>query len=349
MECAIDSNDSSVMYSSTYFGNFERSRDSGLNWLQIGSDFAGDGAWVTPFILDINNSSIIHVATTKVYKSTDQGATFSELSHDLSGEKMRSMAVSPSDHNYIYVADYYRFFATTDGGTQWHERARPVNAPFIKAIAVHPTNPRKIWVTAGGYTESAKVFQSNDAGETWINISGALPNIPANCIVIDPINLDIYVGTDLGVFYSPQDNIFWQAFDSGLPNVIITDMDINSQNGLIHAATYGRGVWRSPLAQEPNAYPPKNLSGTRQKNRSFLSLEYLDDLTWEQNNANNGKQVVSYRIYRVIGNDSQLLATIDATNSQYYVRNVEDTTNNYCITAVTADGSESSMACITVD
>jgi photosystem II stability/assembly factor-like uncharacterized protein len=349
MECAIDPADSKVMYSSYYFGNFQQSKDSGLNWLTIGREFADTGAWVTPFILNPNDSSIIHVATTKVYKSTDQGETFVELSHDLNGEPMISMAVAPSDNNYIYTADSYRFFVTTDGGTQWHERTRPLNAPYITGMTVHPQNPRTLWVTIGGYEGSLKVFQSRDAGETWFNVSGKLPNIPANCIAIDPISLGLYVGTDLGVFYSLSENIFWQAFDNGLPNVIINDIEISPQSGLIHVATYGRGVWRSPLADAPNVYPPSNLAGERRENRSFFSLEYLDELTWTHNSANDGKQIVNYRIYRLIGEQSELIATIDANVNQYYVRKVENMTNNYCMTSVDADGNESLKACISVD
>ena len=39
----------------------------------------------------------------------------------------------------------------------------------------------------------------------------------------------------------------WMPFNSGLPNVIIKELEIHYGEGTISAATYGRGIWQSPL------------------------------------------------------------------------------------------------------
>ena len=39
----------------------------------------------------------------------------------------------------------------------------------------------------------------------------------------------------------------WIPFNDGLPNVIVKELEIHYDEGTISAATYGRGIWESPL------------------------------------------------------------------------------------------------------
>ena len=39
----------------------------------------------------------------------------------------------------------------------------------------------------------------------------------------------------------------WIPFNDGLPNVIVKELEIHYDEGTISAATFGRGVWESPL------------------------------------------------------------------------------------------------------
>nr|HMT30888.1 PKD domain-containing protein [Bacteroidia bacterium] len=101
-----------------------------------------------------------------------------------------------------------------------------------------------------------KVFQTNDMGATWINISASIPNIPVNCIVfMNNSNDGVYIGTDLGVFYKDATLNVWEPFFSGLPNVIVTQLEIYYPTSKIRASTYGRGVWQSDLFV-PGSFAP---------------------------------------------------------------------------------------------
>ena len=60
-----------------------------------------------------------------------------------------------------------------------------------------------------------------------MDITGKIPGMPVNCIVIDTDTSSVYVGTDLGVFYSPSGLGDWQLFEAGLPNVVVSDIQIN--------------------------------------------------------------------------------------------------------------------------
>ena len=91
-----------------------------------------------------------------------------------------------------------------------------------------------------------KVYFSNNGGTTWQNLSGGLPNVPVVSIKCEPGNTNgVYVGTDIGIFYRNDALANWVYFSNGLPVTEINDLDI--EGGRVYAATFGRGVWSSPL------------------------------------------------------------------------------------------------------
>ncbi|MBK8142597.1 MAG: hypothetical protein IPK57_17560 [Chitinophagaceae bacterium] len=48
------------------------------------------------------------------------------------------------------------------------------------------------------------------------NISGSLPNVPVNCIVADAAD-NVYIGTDMGVFYRGVSHTDWTPFIQACP------------------------------------------------------------------------------------------------------------------------------------
>lgn len=88
--------------------------------------------------------------------------------------------------------------------------------------------------------------------------------------------------------------------------------------------------------------PPVNLSVEQVMNKSFLRTEYINNITWESNPFNEGKNVTHYKIYVVQGSQLNLLAQVNNSIFQYWHRNVqvnEDIT--YAVTAVDNQGHES--------
>ena len=99
------------------------------------------------------------------------------------------------------------------------------------------------------YNENDKVFESKNGGSNWTNISGNnLPNLPVNCIVFQSYSKDdLYVGTDIGLYHKDSTMSDWQLYNNGLPFVSVRELEIQYSAGKIRAATFGRGVWESPL------------------------------------------------------------------------------------------------------
>lgn len=197
MECAIDPINNAIMYCSIYRGSFFRSDDFGRTWVAISGEFDEEGAWITPFMLDPQNPATLYTVATRVYKSVNRGNSWTAISPEFDTEPLTAMAVAPSASEHIYVAGNNRMFVTSNGGGSWRtlsESTLPLNITYI---AVHPRQPTTIWVTCGRYSAGQKVYYSTDGGDHWTNISGALPNIPVNCVVVDPMSYTVYLGSGI--------------------------------------------------------------------------------------------------------------------------------------------------------
>ncbi len=159
----------------------------------------------------------------------------------------------------------------------WHiAKAQGLPNRFITSVAVDPRNVRTVYVTLGGYSrrwvppgslqdQNADVgvghlFRSTDAGETFKDVSGNLPDVPATTVALRGSQL--IVGTDVGVFASDVRGGTTFAALTGLPVVPISAVNLkpNDPDTLV-VATYGRGVWTYAFA-DPLKRPPALVSPT---------------------------------------------------------------------------------------
>ena len=158
------------------------------------------------------------------------------------------MTVAPSNANSIYAASFDTIYFTHNGGTNWFFVPLGIANAKISYIAVDPANDQNVYITLSGYAAGQKVFKSSDGGNNWVNYSGTLPNLPVNCIVYqNPSNEALYIGTDVGVFYTDGTLPDWISYNTGLPNVVVTELEISYNNNKLWAATFGRGLWNSDL------------------------------------------------------------------------------------------------------
>ena len=143
MECIIDPVDGDIQYGTYVDGEIERTLDG---WSTYNTTYISDsiddedgGWWVTPYILDPNNTETIYVGYNDVWKSTDRGNNFVKISTMNSSQNLRSMAISPANSNVIYVADKTRIWKTVNGGTSWTNitSTLPVPSASITNIHVH--------------------------------------------------------------------------------------------------------------------------------------------------------------------------------------------------------------------
>ena len=153
--------------------------------------------------------------------------------------------------------------ASTDG---WH-RAKAEGLPqrMITGIAIDPSDAKTVYVTLADYSRrwtpagvlgedvskigKGHVFVSHDAGGHFSDISGNLPDAPANDVVLHGSQLA--VATDVGVFISSDTSSpTWAAAGSGLPSgVQVLALAVKSDDpGTMVAATHGRGFYKYRFA-----------------------------------------------------------------------------------------------------
>lgn len=121
---------------------------------------------------------------------------------------------------------------------------RPVNQ-----IAVDRSNWRIAYAAYGGFSAATPgrpghVYATGNGGGTWKDITGNLPDVPVNSIVIDPSSpRTLYAGTDVGAFVTTNRGASWTRLGSGIPKVAVWQLDYDATNGLLVAGTHGRGAY----------------------------------------------------------------------------------------------------------
>lgn len=246
MECVVNYNNENIVYGTSQFGNFYKSTAGG-NFGNQSISQPGMGAWVTPFVIHPTDPDILFVGNSYIKKTTNGMSSWTTMGN-ISGSDFNALAISNSNPDYLYASRSSTIYRTVDGGLAWNDISGSLPNLFITYIAVHPSDPEIVAISFSGYTEEEKVYISFDAGSTWENHSSNLPNLPANCVIFyDDSYNSLYVGMDVGVYYRDNTLEDWEPFFEGLPNVIVSELDIHYNEGMIRAGTYGRGLWESHI------------------------------------------------------------------------------------------------------
>jgi hypothetical protein len=181
------------------------------------------------------------------------------------GDQISAVAFAPSDNSgntYVVGSETGAIYVTAAGGqNSWAnaDAGHLVPGRYVTAAAFHPSNPNLLYVTLSGFDEGTPgkpghVFKTANAlstSPTWVNISPPV-NLPHNAIVLDPANPNnIYVGTDIGVWATTDGGSTWSHLgpQTGMPNVAVFDLKIQSTSGRVFAFTHGRGAFML----DPNA------------------------------------------------------------------------------------------------
>ena len=127
-------------------------------------------------------------------------------------------------------------------------------------MAVDPYDDFIAYVTLSGYRSSdyqPHVMRTIDGGQTWMDISGNLPEVPVNDIIIDP-DLDgtLYVATDMGVWATSNWGGSWERFGAGMPATVVMDMAFHSEPRTLVAATFGRSMHTIELGEVSSVPEP---------------------------------------------------------------------------------------------
>ena len=219
------------------------SRISGI----VGTD---RGLFIPPLVMDPVTPSKLYFATHRLYRTTNDGASWAPISTDLTKGtgSIYSVAVAPTDTMTIYVStsDGNVQVSRDHGATFTLSTGLPVRA--LTRIVVDATNANRALVVASG-TGTGHVYLTVDAGVTWSNVSVNLPDVPASAaVMVDDGPNHFFVGNDLGVYETTDAGATWARSPAGLPNVQVRDLSYSTVTKQLVAATHGRGMFTYQLA-----------------------------------------------------------------------------------------------------
>jgi len=256
--CAVNSSTHNTCYTEYSYGAVYRSNSGGTGFSQIFSTGTNENnfCFAAPFICCRSNPSIMYLAGISIYKSTNGGSGWTNIA-SLSSKAL-SIASSSTSVDTVYVgtvpvtngasATIYR---SVNGTNFTDVAAGQVPNRFITDITVNPNNSADVYATFGGFG-SGHVYKSSNAGLNWVNISGNLPDVPHQCIVIDPLYpQNIYAGNDLAVYVTTSGGASWFEYRGTMPYALIYDLTIVYPNRHIRATTHGNGVYERSLVQNP--------------------------------------------------------------------------------------------------
>ncbi len=263
MSTAINPFNENVIFGSFQYFGLNRSTDRGKTFEYLkpaNSIFLSEPkAFNTPFEVIASSPNSIYAGAQKVYLNESSGnPAFWKATHSspLDPEStVLTLAVAPSDPSIIFASTsplnnntVPKVFKSTDAGKQW---TRLTNLPNKSAmdIAIDPTDSRIVYIVFSGFGAGSHVFKSFDGGASWSIKENGLPDVPVNCIVLHPKNRnELFLGNDLGVFYSKNQGESWEKFMEGLPNAVMAmSISIPADAESIKVATHGNGVFESNL------------------------------------------------------------------------------------------------------
>ena len=256
MDNASDPNDENKFYGFTQFGgSLTVTNNGGLNSNFITSSPV-QGNWVTPLVA--TKGSDLYAGYDQLYRLENN--SWNKISNHNFNGNLESIEIDPNNNNNIYVSRGTTLYISDNKGVTFTTRNATqtgLSGSFISSIEVHNSDSNIIWVTTAGSNPQfpssghtgGGVFKSIDGGQTFTNITSGLPNESKFVVRHHPFstNNSIYVGTALGVYHRNDDINTWEVFSTNLPNVAVTDLEINPYDATITASTYGRSVWQSPI------------------------------------------------------------------------------------------------------
>ncbi len=252
----VDYTDSDIFYCEYQWGGLYRFDNGSSDY--IANDFSGDRTnWSTPYVLHPQNSDILYLGTYKIYKTTNKGDSWTAISNDLttggssSFSTITTIDISKINPNIIVAGTADGKVHLTTDDNNWINISNGLPNRWITRVKTDPFDSDKIYATLSGFRwdeNISHVYMSPDLGQTWFDISGDLPEIPVNSMILDPdVENRIIVGTDAGIYMTEDAGINWYSISYELPNVPVTSMEFHHAIRTLFVGTYGVSAYKAEI------------------------------------------------------------------------------------------------------
>ncbi len=293
---AIDQTNASNQFGSYVYNHYRRSTNGGTTWSSIDYYVGGStdfGQFINPWDYDNANDNLYASGEDGKYVqwlSAPTTSSITEISVALfNSNGVSAVKVSPYTSNTVYfgtdhAAANCRIVKATNANN-----ASPTFTNITGAISISSTvscintgtDDQHLICSFSNYGVQ-HVWVSTDGGTNWTNIDGDLPDMPVRWCMFVPgsNNTRALLATEAGVYLTLTINGGSTAWipSSTFPTVRTDMLAYRSSDGLIAAATHGRGLWTQPYY---SVVPTNNflLKGKWQSNTTV-------ELTWEYDGLN---------------------------------------------------------------
>jgi uncharacterized repeat protein (TIGR01451 family) len=274
----VDPTDFNFVYG-TYFGvSPYRSTDGGdfFNsnaYIRGGINVNDRSDFYVPFVMNQDNPNQLLLGTYRLYRTDNakvpkaSDVHWTAISGDLTGgctgtapNGARTCAISAigvggGDAAYVGTLDGKVWLspnALVSNTPTWTKVGQQLVLPNrpLGAIAVDRSNYRVAYLAYNGFNlatpgHDGHVFKTTDGGKHWANVSGNLPDVPVNSLVLDPsFPNTLYAGTDVGPMVTYNGGASWSSMGTGFPIVSIEGLDLDTLHRTFAAGSHGRGAFK---------------------------------------------------------------------------------------------------------
>ena len=315
-----------VFNSSLNSQNFDESDYSALEYRLIGPFRGGRSAAVTGVP---NKPNLFYFGATGggIWKTTNGGREWENISDGFFGGSIGSITVSKSDPNVIYVgggektvrgnvSSGYGVWKSVDAGKTW-KSAGLEKSRHIPRIAVHPTDHNIVYAGVLGNiykpTEERGIYKSIDGGKTWKKTLFSNENAGVVDLIIDPTNPRILYASTWRVQRTPyslssggEGSALWKSTDSGE-----TWTEISNNEGFPKGILGIIGVTVSPINNQ------RVWAIVENKDEGGLYQSNDGGETWKQVNSERKLRQRAWYYTRVYA-DTKDVNTVYVLNVRYH-------------------------------
>ena len=269
---AVDPSDPNVVYGA----KLTRTRQDIGEVADIAPEPIRRGAYrynrTLPVVFSPLDPKALYFAANVLFKSTDQGRSWSTISPDLTREtyelpsnlgpfeagdpekgKHRGTiyAVAPSfkEVDTIWAGtDDGLIQITRDGGKTWKNITPPQLKPWSKISILEASHfdAGSAYAAINSFRLDdlhPHIYRTRDFGASRQEITAGIPeNAPSNVVREDPLRKGLlFAGTETSVYVSFNDGDSWQPLQLNLPHTSMRDLTIHGDDLIV--ATHGRSFW----------------------------------------------------------------------------------------------------------
>ena len=306
--------------------NFQESDYDALEYRLLGPFRGGRSAAVTGVP---NQPNLYYFGSTGggIWKTTNGGREWENISDGFFGGSIGAIAVSKSDPNVMYVgggektvrgnvSSGYGIWKSEDAGKTWTSSGLK-NSRHVPRIAIHPTNHNIVYAGVMGNlykpTQERGVYKSIDGGKTWKKTLFSNAHAGVVDLIMDPTNPRVLYASTWRINRTPyslnsggEGSALWKSTDSGE-----TWTEISTNKGFPEGTLGIIGVTVSPLNSQ------RIWSIIENKDKGGLYRSEDGGETWTQVNSERKLRQRAWYYTRLYA-DTEDVNTVYVLNVRYH-------------------------------